>query len=216
MSLATFLCLVTIVALSVSQYVTSKKLNQLRNENATLKKDFCVLEVGDPNLIHAVQLPVFESDTYRFRLHLPPQKTYLLKYATEQISKDGYPKNAKSQRIQANNSSSEPAELVIRRDKNSLGINFPNGGAMITSLRPIDRNGMSYSTFKGVERGKIGVQKPGKPFLLIRKRTVYTQTKNGLGEDDIPELAESGLLFWIEEVPNSAPPATTSTNTPSP
>jgi hypothetical protein len=171
----------------------------VQNENATLKKDFCVLEVTDPNLIHAVQLPVFENDVNRYRLYLPPQKKYVLKYITDSIPKEGYPAKYSTHMIQANNLSPEGAELIIRRSDNSLSISFPNGVALMTSLKPIDRRGMTMSTFKGVERGKIEIQKPGEPFLLIRKRTVYSQTATSLGDDDIPELAESGLLFWIEE-----------------
>ncbi len=81
--------LVTMVALITSHTIYFLKYYKLKRDFETLKKDFAVLEISDSELIHAVALPVVDQNTFRYRIYLPPNRKYSVKYMYRSIPVSG-------------------------------------------------------------------------------------------------------------------------------
>jgi hypothetical protein len=94
---------VFVVALAVSNFVAYQRLREtastLRDTERsleTLRSEVGELSIRDPDLVHAVAIPSYESMTYRWRVFLPKSRKFYLNTATGQIPEDGLPDSGTS------------------------------------------------------------------------------------------------------------------------
>jgi hypothetical protein len=205
-SLAMMLALVTIVALGISHYLQSRKLGAeiemlkercefLDVENIKWRSEAGVIEPVDLTLIHATQLPTFEPGNLRYRVYFPPHRWYKISHIVESIPERGFVETDNAFVFQAEPKTTYDDEVAVKFRDNSVIVSYDVGSIRHQSPAvdyPIDRKQLMSVISQGVERSEISIQKNGERFELIRQRELY----------DASGVAKTGLLLWIEEVPN--------------
>jgi hypothetical protein len=77
-SLLTTLLLMTIVCMAIVIILHWRDVGPLRQEVYRLRQEIGYLTVADENKIYAIQVPVTDSDIYRYRVYLPKNKKFNL------------------------------------------------------------------------------------------------------------------------------------------
>jgi hypothetical protein len=78
MSLLSFLLLVSLVCVVVSHFRLNQENRELKQENDRLMSEAGYVVVHDANKIYLRKVESLDELTWRYRVYLPPQKTYLL------------------------------------------------------------------------------------------------------------------------------------------
>jgi hypothetical protein len=158
--------------LAVSHLVTTRRLKVATDELQKLRQEVAYLDVADPSRIQAVQVPVVESMTWKWKLHLP-QGRYWLHTSTLDIPVSDLPDNGQC----SFDAPEEPFTMTVALRKDHLGqwqlvVTIPNG-TMRIGIADDDAGWLTsnagYSS-NGVTQGKTQVFEPGKPLELLRVR----------------------------------------------
>src|SRR5688500_3942876 len=75
-TLRAFLLVSAFGALVLSHVITSQRLRRTEDELIELRKEAGYLTIDDDARIHAVRLPTLEALEWRWRLYLPPGRSY--------------------------------------------------------------------------------------------------------------------------------------------
>jgi hypothetical protein len=95
-TITTLLLLTALIAVGLSHCKTSRELSHVRSELTALRNDLAVLDVKDESQIHAIALPTYGPMQWRWRVQLPDEGTYRLRYSFEQIPVSGLPSTSTS------------------------------------------------------------------------------------------------------------------------
>jgi hypothetical protein len=93
-SLKTSLLLVTIAAMAMVIWQLYREVVPLRQENRRLRDELGELSIDDDTQFHAILSPQTDPDKFDFkwRVWVPEGRRYLVHFASENISQQGYPK----------------------------------------------------------------------------------------------------------------------------
>ncbi|QDT04910.1 hypothetical protein K227x_33070 [Rubripirellula lacrimiformis] len=91
------LLLTGLIAIAISHLRTSTELAHVQSELTQLRNDSTILDADDDSMIHAIALPTYGPLQWRWKIQLPRDGTYRLRYAFDNIPESGFP--AKSQAI---------------------------------------------------------------------------------------------------------------------
>ena len=91
-SILNLVLLTSLIALSLSQFNMSNKLRSVQQELTTARKELAYLDVTSTKNVYAVALPTFEPMQWRWRIQLPDDGNYCVRYAFDQIPIKDYPK----------------------------------------------------------------------------------------------------------------------------
>ena len=113
-SIATMLLVSALIACSISHFVVSWELATTKKALTALRNDALVLDADDDKLLHVIALPTYGELQWRWRLQLPSEGTYRLRYAIDEIPCYSLPEN------------SQPVNRVfVRSDGSNLsGVSF--------------------------------------------------------------------------------------------
>ncbi len=90
-SIASLLSLMLILALAASNVVLYSRLRQVEPALEQLRSEVGELTVYDDRLLHAIAVPSFEDSTYRWRIHLPKGRRFVVHAAaTSRFPKTGF------------------------------------------------------------------------------------------------------------------------------
>lgn len=93
-SLANLLLFATIVALATALFITSSQLAKARIELSTLRNEMRVLDPSETDKMRAINVPAFGRNQWRWRIKLPENEKFVLRWAFDNIpADDSLPKN---------------------------------------------------------------------------------------------------------------------------
>ena len=90
-SLKTHFLAFTIAALLTAFLVTRFELNRESAQLRALKMEFRALDVSDDTKINALSIPAFGSQSWRWRLHLPPDREFRFGLSFDNVCPDATP-----------------------------------------------------------------------------------------------------------------------------
>jgi hypothetical protein len=196
-----------VVALAIAYSLLNAKYDRLEAENLKLKKDFRVLEVTDPNLLHAIGFYGDTEETYRFRFYIPPDKKFVLHYVFGPVPKTGYDiqftkKHSHGHDELSSDMFKDPNhEVSIQLQPTDIVMNLPNSRTLFPHSIEYRKGVSGQATTDGlVATEETQRAQPGEKLELMRQHTRHTVWDSNTEKwIDI----EDGILLWIEEVPQS-------------
>ena len=215
-SLSTLLLSFTIACMTLSLFLMYKELRETRQENQGYRDRHGYLEVDDPEMIHAIQIPTNDdSHAWQWRVYIPKSPKYKLCYQVGEIPpEDKYPS-----RCHQSGMGLSPGECTIHagvtRDIKGKRVFRVKVVGQISRAQMTDLEGawgnwldkMSGFATQKVGSGGTSSSEPGKPMSLLRVRNVNTCPC-----PQVP-LAD-GFLVWIEEADAKQPSSNNSPQTP--
>ena len=212
-SLASLFLLVALVALSTALFTTTSQLTNARAELIKLRNEIRVLDPSKPNQMRAIAIPAFGRNQWRWRVDLPDNEKFVLRWAYNGIPFD------KSLPIEADSSFRPPtlpsdefllSIAAVQEDGQwMLGVSTQStsGVGEVDFTTPMNANDSTWLARRG---GKSVDQLAGEretenhqvdsPFVLLRFRKALTPS-SGVTEQD-PQPTD-GILVWIEKANNT-------------
>ena len=196
-SLRELLLFVLLVAMGLSLFVTARRFLRAEAELAEYRREYGILKVENPTMLHAVARWTPEPGQWRWRVHLPPGR-YDLCWRTTGIPADGIPKPEHG----------DTQDFAGFTDVSVAAYKNPQDGAWryaisfgcVTSYRemPVSLpNEVGYS-YDGVLWGKDPViVSPREPLVLLRKRLMI---RDKSGSHSAGLESADGLMLWIRRV----------------
>ena len=90
-SISTLLLVTALMACSISHFLTSRKLADTKAALTALRNDSLVLDADDDARIHVIALPTYGPLQWRWKMQLPTEGEYRLRFSIEQIPESGLP-----------------------------------------------------------------------------------------------------------------------------
>ena len=90
-SITTLLLVTALISCAISHFLVSRKLADAESELTTLRNDALVLDADDNSLIQVIALPTYGPLQWRWKVQLPLEGSYRLRYGIEQIPETGLP-----------------------------------------------------------------------------------------------------------------------------
>ena len=107
---------VTIVALSVSHFLTTARLTVLENEVVRLRQEAGHLSVADATQVHLISVPTAQAMNWRWRVFLPPGHDFGLYAHLGKLDSRGFPEAgvmAVQSRMGGQTNPNEPREILL-------------------------------------------------------------------------------------------------------
>lgn len=217
-SLATLLVLAVVAALTIALWTTRSELSEKKAELMKLRKELRLLDPSQPELMRAIEVPSFGRNQWRWRVDLPDDQTFVLRWTFDGIPiSNGFPPNLNS-RLNGGNfvppelPSEEFMLLVAAFEENGdwmLGVKVQSEaqGQVMSFSSPMQANdaswlarrgGNSISQFAG--KFETAAHPVDSPFVLLRYRKGTSPASGVTAMDPNPT---DGLLIWIEQAPES-------------
>ena len=212
-TIATALLVTALIAVSISHLQTSIQLFRVKAELTALRNDVTVLDADDESMIYAVALPTYGPLQWRWKIQLPRDGTYRLRYALDQIPESGLPQNSQAIDDAFLDSYAKPLQggvpftfdVGVFKDANDTwqfqtdngprGPRIPirNHPAWLDEKTTVGWGSTVFGTNQTVSADRDS------PLLLLRHRKSKTLPSGGITVDMAPT---DGLLIWIERIPN--------------
>src|SRR5262249_16899588 len=90
-SLLTLTLLIVIAGGGTLLYLNHAEVRELRAENSNLRNELGILDVKDPDKLHAVARKNQGDYQWSWRVHLPPGRSFMICSALQGIPADGLP-----------------------------------------------------------------------------------------------------------------------------
>lgn len=206
------LLLTALIAVTISHVQTSSHLSRVKAELTALRNDVTVLDADDESMIHAIALPTYGPMQWRWKIQLPKDGSYCLRYALDQIPESSL--SLKSQAIEDAflDSYAKPLQggvpftfdVGIFKDANDTwqfqtdngprGSRIPirNHPAWLDAKTTVGWGSTVFGTNQTVSADRDS------PLVLLRHRKSKTLPGGALTVDMAPA---EGLLIWIERIP---------------
>ncbi len=84
-TLSTLLLFAALIALSTALFTTSSQLSKARTELVKLRNEMRLLEPSKPDQMRAIQIPAFGRNQWRWRVDLPDEEKFVLRWAYNEI-----------------------------------------------------------------------------------------------------------------------------------
>ena len=204
-SLLSLLLTVSLICVSVSHVQVSRKNQRLAEENRHLKTELGYIDVQDPKKAYVLRLESPEPLTWRFRVYLPPGKTYFLNRCQKWVE-SGFPQHASSGPFHYNGPFTLTASLYEDADGWGHRISMPRSGGAGWSHGHGDE--MKWLSDHSANRSNLlrGQQQkfdPESPIPIMRLRA-YAVQQGVKAESPAP-----GFMIWFDPNParrQSQPP----------
>jgi hypothetical protein len=198
-SLRSFFLVLFIGCLIGSNLFTASENRRLRRANEELQTELGLLVVGDPNKLHAIAVETHEELTWRWRLHVPKGRTFLVGVSTHEIPGSGLAANFGSFGLPEGDFTVTAAIRRDHLDKWRLNFTMPSGS--ISTTVPDERSkwivdSPGASSEQAGSGGTPKVVDAGEPMVLLRRRLAQ-QLANG--STRIGRESCDGVMIWIEE-----------------
>lgn len=208
--LSSALLLMTIIALGVAQFVSTRRVAELEASNreltavnAKLRAEAGYLEVTDPSKVAALRLTDLDEYTWRWKVWLPPGNWWL-NSLSQGIPIQGVPDGSRTGTIKGDR---EVMASVTARlgadgkwkyramlDSLEIGSDLAESHRLVEPLAPTQPRGMSpkIAGDKGQE-----LFDPAQPVVLIRLRVFEARQVNGQWQSkENPEPCD-GIMVWV-------------------
>jgi hypothetical protein len=207
-SLLTLLLLTALLLVSVSHFVTSRRLDATQAALRQANNDLGQLTVDDANKLHAISLPTFQHQQWRWRVQLPSGQRYRLRWLVDNVPQEGVPQAPRVNQIQLIDqyakpiATGEPFILTLALTKNaegqaSLTFAVPNRSTTIPlkdqAAWAASDSGIGWSTWTAGMQGTESVVKT-QPMMLLR----YRRGKEVPGGWTVEKNPTEGIAVWIE------------------
>lgn len=224
-SLLTTLLLMTILGMGIVVARFWREVGLLRAENKRLKEERGMLVVGDPNQLHAVEIPARFAGEERqsFRVYVPPGQTYIAFVQVNNVPKAGIPAKLYEPVGFAGSSQGQsharlgPGEHVVtikttRRGGRAdivlvvgvAGREDPRDAPAGTSKdRWPTTTPETYTVFGGSVGAATVAAEGAEPLVLLRQRVLGVVLSNDSFGYITPEPSYplDGVLLWVERAP---------------
>ena len=211
-SLAWLLTAMACLAVVVSHVSTSWRLQTAQQtiarqqaELRTLRDELGVLEVSDHTKVHVLFVRQQEDKAWRWRVYLPPGR-YQMKWAIDDIPRDGLPSNWEAQDIQriGQLDSALAVDVLLRRAADGKWhwfLRHPHGE--LKREVPADHVLVSPTQPVAIENELHGrpleMSDPREPLVLFRYRAVPQAVFDAArAQGNSPDGAFPGVMIWIE------------------
>ena len=196
---------VAVLSLALSHVVTSRRLRQREMQLEALRNDVGYLTVQEPGLIHAIAVPSYEHLTFRWRMHLPANRAFVIRTVQDQLTQDGIPSTRDDcltvWRIQPSNVEREfILTFAVRRDHTGQWgyvVEVSDSNVMrhyaLEGASWLDDVNNIVSAQTGRKETVSETPEHGLPLLRVLRET---RTATGGLVDDTPR---QGVLLWISE-----------------
>ncbi len=207
-SLLTLLLLTALLVVGMSHYVTSRRLDATQAELRKANNDLGQLTVDDASQLHAISLPTFQHQQWRWRVQLPPGPRYRLRWLVDNVPQDGVPQAPRANQVELLDSYAKPVvtgepfilTLALTKDaagKASLTCALPDRSSTIPFKdQPAwsdGDSGIGWSTWTAGMQGTESVDKTA-PLMLLR----YRRGKEVPGGWTVETNPTEGIAVWIE------------------
>lgn len=213
-TIATTLLLTAIVAISISHLRTSTELARVKSDLRVLRNDLIILDADDDSMIHAIALPTYGQMQWRWKVQLPRDGGYRLRYAFDQIPESGFPATSNAVDSALLDSRAKPIQggesfnLDIGVFKDAGGVwqfetdNGSRGIRMPIRNHPawLDKN-TTFGWGSHVFGTNQTVSSDDQPTLMLLRRRKSKSLPGGASTVDLEPT--DGLLIWIERRPES-------------
>jgi hypothetical protein len=192
-SLLTSLLVMTIVGLAIGVWQLWREIAPLRADLRRLRDEVGALSIDDRTKPCAIRVRANDEFTWKWRLWIPEGRSYILKYASEQIPQNGFPKGHGTITL------SEPGETWIEY---RIAPDPRSGLWMDKLLTPgVSVGSSSQDWVKWSKRTGTGagvsestkVFEPGDKIVLARERVSQRATNSSKIEDP-----SAGFMIWLE------------------
>jgi len=182
-SLRTLILAITLAALLVGLWTTSREVRQARIELAKYRRDVGYLEISDPNKACARAVRTAGSMNWEWRIYLPEERSFRLRVLSKDIPEKGIPEGGRG------TSTSLPSgEYLLKAvfQKNLLSgwafsVSVPGKGESFGVGKEdtgwIGRLATTWSSGVGEETVSVD---PGAPLELLRLRVPASPRNRGL------------------------------------
>jgi hypothetical protein len=204
---------VTVVALAIALFNATSQLTQARTELTKLRNEIRVLDPSEPEKMRAIEVPAFGRNQWRWRIDLPDDEKFVLRWAYNNIPADhGLPAQIdpvfNHPKFYAPELPSDEFMLLIQafeEDGNWMfGVkteSLSGRGEMdfATEMQASDsswlakRGGNAIHALAG--KKETAVNPIDSPFVLLRYRKGLSPAPGVSAMD--PNLTD-GILIWIE------------------
>lgn len=210
-SLIGILTTTLLVALTATIVVLYQRVRELEPALRKLRNEVGELTVDDPELPHAIRIPTYDDTSFRWRLHLPTGKKFVLRCAAStSIPARGLPLMESGEYFMSWEFDSTRSDTdwiqAIAFDKDRQGdwrlvLSRGSERRSVTRLLPDEMQGWLEEEHSPAliiaGQGTTVSAKPGEPLILLwqlRRKIV----------SDGPEIVEptTGVVVWIEELDN--------------
>ena len=212
-SLASLLLFAAVVALGTALLVTTSHLKAARAELSKLRNEIRILDPTEPEKMRAIEIPSFGRNQWRWRIKLPDSDKFVLRWAYNDIPKDGSmpgqvdPRYNPPQFVAPDLPNDEfiltigaikeenTWMLGVKTESTSLmgGMDFATEMQANDSSWLAKRGGNSIHALAG--RKETAVNAIDSPFVLLRYRKGLSPSSGVTATDPNPT---DGILIWIE------------------
>jgi len=178
-NLLTILLLVAVIACWLSFYRTRTETQRMQSQLPALRELSRALIVDNPSQYAIVRHHQLWNDDFRWKVYLPPHRTYRLSLATEQVDGAGFP--AADQTIGLDSGTHELQLRIEKGDDQCRVEVLVNGQVKLTSVKSVEWMG-SGGSVGGSSVSSSTEQKLDSPLEIFRRQFMR-------GE---------GVALWIE------------------
>ena len=211
-SITTLLLVTALIACSISHFLTSRKLTDTKAALTALRNDSLVLDADDDALIHVIALPTYGPLQWRWKMQLPTEGEYCLRYSIEQIPESGLPAQSTVITDVFHDSNLDPLpggipfNLQVAFFKDSNGVwRFTASSVDRGAFRRIDNPPpwLNSTTMGGWVSSIAGVDSTTSsnaddPLILVTKRKL--RANPGSSVLTVDKSPTDGLAVWVERI----------------
>jgi hypothetical protein len=195
-SLRSLMLFVLLVAMGVALFTTGWKLRRAEKELEEYRREYGILKVEHPAMLHAVARWTPEPGQWRWKVHFPPGR-YDVCYATKGLRGDGFPKPSGGFTTDFSGEVSLSAAFIKELTSGKWVCCIDAGSVSVSPYVPeAVVNPRSWSKAGVLWNQKPAVVSPEERVVLLR-RQIGAKQKNG--SFTIPNPAD-GLMIWIRRV----------------
>ncbi len=211
-SITTLLLVTALISFAVSHFLVSRKLADTKAALTALRNDALVLDADDSSLIHVIALPTYGPLQWRWKMQLPTEGEYRLRYSIEQIPETGLPSQSTVIADVFHDSNLEPLpggipfNLRVAFFKDGNGVwhfTASNGDRGAFNRIDIPPPWLESTTMGGWGSSIAGGDSTTSssadgPLLLVTKRKLRTDP--GSGVSIVDKSPTDGLAVWVERI----------------
>jgi hypothetical protein len=208
-SIASLLLLTGLIAAVISHVSVSRELAETKRELTELRNESLLLDAEDDSQFHAVSLPTYGDLQWRWKVQLPIDGEYRIRYALDAIPEQEFKRESRKMDHAFLGSDGKPLaggtpfvlELSIHKSNDKWQINANNGdrgsGIYIQDppawLETYSTVGWGHS-LAGKRKTQSGSSDAC--FQLLRMR----KSKMIAGGSEVDMLPADGILVWLERI----------------
>jgi hypothetical protein len=197
-SLRGLMLFVLLAAMGIALFTTGWKLHRAEKQLDEYRREYGILKVENPAMLHAVARWAPEPGQWRWQVHFPPGR-YDICYATTGILDQGFPKPRGG--FTSDFSGDATVSATVFKDPKTGQWTCALFADHATTYRQVPDSVINadMSSIAGVQWNQApAIISPEKPLVLLRKRVGQRQ-KSGTSSISFTDPSD-GLMIWIQRV----------------